>query len=78
MIGSNKEKQNTPGLFLLAARDMFSKLGQMKSYLEVWVSFYEIYSGKLFDLLNEREILHVREDAKAVSISFLHYRTSAL
>jgi kinesin family protein 2/24 len=28
------------------------------------VSFYEIYCGKLFDLLNSRELLQAREDAK--------------
>jgi kinesin family protein 2/24 len=28
------------------------------------VSFYEIYCGKLFDLLNKRNLIHAREDAK--------------
>jgi kinesin family protein 2/24 len=28
------------------------------------VSFYEIYCGKLFDLLNQRELVHCREDHK--------------
>jgi len=51
------------GLYLLAAEDVF----QLKNYFEditIWVSFYEIYCGKLYDLLNERNILHAREDAK--------------
>jgi len=30
----------------------------------VWLSFYEIYCGKLFDLLNNRAILVPREDSK--------------
>ena len=32
--------------------------------LTVWVSFYDIYCGKLHDLLNERKQLHAREDGK--------------
>jgi len=28
------------------------------------VSFYEIYCGKLYDLLNNRELVHCREDHK--------------
>ncbi len=30
----------------------------------MWISFYEIYCGKLYDLLNERNLLFAREDAK--------------
>jgi kinesin family protein 2/24 len=30
----------------------------------VYISFYEIYCGKLHDLLNERQQLFAREDAK--------------
>lgn len=37
---------------------------QNYQHLEVVVSFYEIYCGKLFDLLNNREQLQAREDAK--------------
>ena len=32
--------------------------------MSVWISFYEIYCGKLYDLLNERNLLFAREDAK--------------
>ena len=38
-----------------------------------WVSFYEIYCGKLYDLLNERNLLCLREDAKQV-LSCLTFR----
>ena len=50
-------------MYLLAANDIFSLLGQFQGIIP-YVSFYEIYCGKLFDLLNERELLHAREDAK--------------
>jgi len=42
---------NVRGLYLLAAEDIFKILKQ-RSDLEVWISFYEIYCGKLYDLLN--------------------------
>lgn len=63
MLGSY-EKEN-PGLYLLAAEDLFNYLEQPQfQNLTVWVSFYEIYCGKLFDLLNDRKELPCREDAK--------------
>jgi kinesin family protein 2/24 len=34
------------------------------NHLEVWVSFYEIYCGKLYDLLNDKALLQAREDGK--------------
>jgi len=34
------------------------------SHLTLHVSFYEIYCGKLFDLLNNKEIIQCREDGK--------------
>ncbi len=33
-------------------------------HLAVWASFYEIYCGKLYDLLNNKQLLHAREDGK--------------
>lgn len=58
-------KESSPGLYLLAAYDIFTLL-QKQEYanLSIWVSFYEIYCGKLFDLLNGRNQLTAREDAK--------------
>ena len=56
-------EEGPPGMYLLAANDIFSLLGQFQGIVP-YVSFYEIYCGKLFDLLNERELLHAREDAK--------------
>lgn len=47
------------GMYLLAAADIFQQLEQFPK-LNIWISFYEIYCGKLFDLLNERNILYAR------------------
>ena len=60
MLGSRPQ---IPGLYLLAAFDIFTLLQNYKGYT-IWISFYEIYCGKLFDLLNERKILTAREDGK--------------
>lgn len=59
-----------PGLYALAAHDIFAKLDKeaMKdssSELGVWVSLFEIYRGKLYDLLNNREIVRCLEDARS-------------
>lgn len=52
-----------PGQYLLAANDIISTL---QNYPELYltVSFYEIYCGKLFDLLQNRELVKCLEDAK--------------
>jgi kinesin family protein 2/24 len=55
--------EETPGMYLLAAFDIFSKLQPDQT---VTVSFYEIYCEKLYDLLNEKVQLNPREDAKGV------------
>jgi kinesin family protein 2/24 len=46
------------GLYLLAAEDIFKQLS--KHQVDVWISFYEIYCGKLYDLLNDKAILFAR------------------
>jgi len=62
---SNIEENTCPGLYLLAAQDIFALLEQPAfKHLGVYVSFYEIYCSKLHDLLNDRQLLHPREDAK--------------
>nr|KAG5703622.1 hypothetical protein BaRGS_002496 [Batillaria attramentaria] len=52
MMGGNE----VPGLYQLAAQDVFGIIesGQHGDDLHVWVSFFEIYCGQLFDLLNRR------------------------
>jgi kinesin family protein 2/24 len=62
---SSNSNVAVPGLYLLSAYDIFNILQSDKySHLEIWASFYEIYCGKLFDLLNERASLQAREDGK--------------
>ena len=55
-----------PGLYILAARDIFANLRRSRRTMSVSISFYEIYCGKLRDLLNERQELAAREDANQV------------
>ena len=54
-----------PGLYFLAADEIF-RIKRERGYedLTVWVSFFEIYGGKLYDLLNDRRKLVARADAK--------------
>ena len=60
MIGDAKN----PGLYLLSAQDIFDFLDNQPVSKTIAVSYFEIYCGKVFDLLNNREKLVVREDAK--------------
>ncbi|MEQ2165306.1 Kinesin-like protein kif2a [Goodea atripinnis] len=52
---------------LFAARDVFlmmKKPNYKKLDLQVYATFFEIYSGKVFDLLNRKAKLRVLEDGK--------------
>ncbi|NXI83487.1 KIF24 protein, partial [Rhipidura dahli] len=64
MIGNHRN----PGLYALAAKDIFRHLEASPSRkdLTVLISFYEIYCGQLYDLLNGRKRLFAREDGKHV------------
>ena len=69
MLGNNHIKNDknpqVPGLYLLSCIDIFNNLQKKEfSNLEIWVSFYEIYCNKLFDLLNNKNVLQAREDGK--------------
>lgn len=59
MLG--KDRQD--GIYLMAARDLYDRL---QRGMAINVSFFEIYGGKLYDLLNEREKLACREDNRGV------------
>ena len=56
---------NIPGLYLLAAYDIFSVLkSDDYSDLQVGISFFEIYCDKTYDLLNHRNQCNVMTDGK--------------
>ncbi|CAG2179709.1 unnamed protein product, partial [Oppiella nova] len=62
-----KSQDSAKGIYALAARDVFKLLRSSKYKSEdqtVFASFFEIYSGKVFDLLNGKAKLRVLEDAK--------------
>lgn len=64
-----KSQDVSKGVYAMAARDVFSYLSSKKFAhlnLQVSASFFEIYSGKVFDLLNEKNKLRVLEDGKQV------------
>jgi kinesin family protein 2/24 len=75
MMGNNNGKGNSiPGLYLLCAYDIFSLIEEEQyNHLSIWMSFYEIYCGKLFDLLNEKNMLTVREDGNKVNEKKLNH-----
>ena len=63
MIGDQTNGKNNEGLYVLAAHDIFKNVDRPHNgHLQILVSFYEIYCGKLFDLLNNRNLLQARED----------------
>jgi kinesin family protein 2/24 len=74
MMGSNitginagtatKDEANL-GLYYLAALDIFDMIQRPEyTHLKVHVSLFEIYGGKLFDLLNERKQVKCLEDSR--------------
>jgi kinesin family protein 2/24 len=67
MMGPNptERTQKHPGIYLQAATDIFTLLNY-EEYVDytVTASLYEIYCGKLHDLLNKRKEVQARCDAK--------------
>ncbi|XP_055497587.1 kinesin-like protein KIF2C isoform X3 [Leucoraja erinacea] len=64
---SGKNQDSSKGIYALATQDVFSLLEQPRYKdlnLKVFVSFFEIYSGKVFDLLNKKTKLRIMEDNK--------------
>ncbi|XP_037132564.1 kinesin-like protein KIF2C isoform X1 [Syngnathus acus] len=62
---TGKQQNCAKGIYALAAQDVFACLSQ-KRYaslnLSAYVSFFEIYNGKVYDLLNKKNMLRVMQD----------------
>ncbi|XP_077478120.1 kinesin-like protein KIF2A isoform X2 [Stigmatopora argus] len=75
---SGKNQDCSKGIYALSARDVFLMLKKpiyKKMDLQVYATFFEIYSGKVFDLLNRKAKLRVLEDGKQqVQVVGLHER----
>ncbi|XP_029301210.1 kinesin-like protein KIF2A [Cottoperca gobio] len=64
---SGKNQDCAKGIYALSARDVFvmiKKPNYKKLDLQIFATFFEIYSGKVFDLLNRKTKLRVLEDGK--------------
>ena len=61
--GTSKDDTDNYGLYYMAARDVF-EMANMKEFrhMNIGVSLFEIYGGKLFDLLNNRNHVRCLED----------------
>lgn len=73
---TGKSQNSSKGIYALAAQDVFTLLKQ-KRYADMdlcpYVTFFEIYNGKVFDLLNKKAKLRVLEDDKQqVNVVGLH------
>lgn len=60
---SGKNQNCRSGIYALAAADVFKRLSHAEyEDFRLEVSFFEIYSNKVFDLLNKKQRLRVLED----------------
>ena len=65
---SSAKTDYSHGIYAQTARDIFQRLAlpQYRTSVEIFVTFYEIYCGKVFDLLNNKKRLRVLEDQKGL------------
>uniref|UniRef100_A0A8C4GG54 Kinesin-like protein n=1 Tax=Dicentrarchus labrax TaxID=13489 RepID=A0A8C4GG54_DICLA len=62
---TGRQQNSAKGIYALAAHDVFTYLNHRRYAnldLSAYVSFFEIYNGKVFDLLNKKAKLRVLED----------------
>ena len=63
--GTAREDESNLGLYYLAALDIFEMIKRPEySHLTIGASLFEIYSGKLFDLVHERKLIKCLEDSR--------------
>ncbi|XP_055007673.1 kinesin-like protein KIF2C isoform X2 [Boleophthalmus pectinirostris] len=64
---SGKQQNCAEGIYAFASRDVFAYLNHWRNTdldVCVYVSFFEIYNGKVYDLLNKKAKLRVLEDER--------------
>lgn len=64
---TGKQQNNAKGIYAFASQDVFAHLNHWRySHLDlcVYASFFEIYNGKVYDLLNKKAKLRVLEDER--------------
>uniref|UniRef100_A0A4W6E3H8 Kinesin-like protein n=1 Tax=Lates calcarifer TaxID=8187 RepID=A0A4W6E3H8_LATCA len=62
---TGRQQNSAKGIYALAAQDVFACLNHRRYSnldLSAYVSFFEIYNGKVYDLLNKKAKLRVLED----------------
>ncbi|XP_042353644.1 kinesin-like protein KIF2C isoform X2 [Plectropomus leopardus] len=62
---TGRQQNSAKGIYALAAQDVFAYLNHRRYTdldLSAYVSFFEIYNGKVYDLLNKKAKLRVLED----------------
>ncbi|KAI3374969.1 hypothetical protein L3Q82_021495, partial [Scortum barcoo] len=62
---TGRQQNSSKGIYALAAQDVFAYLNHRRYNnldLSAYVSFFEIYNGKVYDLLNKKAKLRVLED----------------
>jgi kinesin family protein 2/24 len=63
--GTAREDEANLGLYYLAALDIFEMIKRPEySHLTIGASLFEIYGGKLFDLVHERKLIKCLEDSR--------------
>uniref|UniRef100_A0A669F445 Kinesin-like protein n=1 Tax=Oreochromis niloticus TaxID=8128 RepID=A0A669F445_ORENI len=64
---TGKQQNSAKGIYALAAHDVFAYLNHRRYAnldLSAYVSFFEIYNGKVYDLLHKKAKLRVLEDER--------------
>ncbi|KAM7379307.1 hypothetical protein PAMP_004871 [Pampus punctatissimus] len=62
---TGRQQNSSKGIYALAAQDVFTYINHRRYAsldLSAFVSFFEIYNGKVYDLLNKKAKLRVLED----------------